>query len=169
MRVRGWQRAPVEGPVIREMDVVVAVKQPVAGARRRPRQRERPPGREPLRHHHVRRRRLRVHRIFAFIPATVDVEIEPVQVHRVHATARVDDTHPHALSDAIREALRVRPRQAVDHDPADVGAARPPHEPITNTRSGCGPPAGSTMSAPDSCESEPERFGRSVAARLAAQ
>ena len=94
----------------------------------------------------------------AFVAFRADVEVSPVQVHRVDFVARIDDAPVDRAIHRINEPFRRRPRLPVEHPQFRVREFRPGvgsssciQWPMTNTRSpGCreSTPGGSTMNAP---------------------
>ena len=108
------------------------------------------PARGALRHHARHRRRAAERAVHAPVAAAVHVEVEAVQVHRVHRGARVDDAIPHGVADVVRQPLGVRPRLAVDresqlvaavHETVGEGALHPQadheHAVVRASRSAC--------------------------------
>ncbi len=131
MRVRR-QLTSVELATSLKVDIVVTVEEPVPWPSRLPREREGLRRRKTLGDDQMRRAVRRKHRVLALVAATVDVEIEAVQVHRVDGRAGVDDAHAHRVARSVRQSFGVRPGSSVDHEPKDA-AWRAGQHPVAPT------------------------------------
>ena len=98
----------------------MAVEQPVPRPLRLPHHRHRRAGRHQL-GHDAWTLTGRETAIAHGIAEAFDLEVEAVQVHRVHLRAQVDDPPPHRLGELVVQAFGVRPGEPVDRE-ADVGA-----------------------------------------------
>src|SRR5258708_23005152 len=98
------------------------MEEPIARGHGNARHRERASRNAAFGYDTVRRGRVRVHAVNDIVAAAIDIEVEPVQVHRMYGDAGVDDAKVDGVAERIGEALAVRPGFAVDREPEhDVG------------------------------------------------
>src|SRR5258707_10846496 len=100
------QSRPLERLTAQHVVIVMAMKHPVAGALRNPPHGECPTWRGALGDDAVRRRGAIVDTVDTAVAATLDGEVETVEVHRMRHDRRVDDAEANGVADAVREPLR---------------------------------------------------------------